>query len=466
MGLLQLSRHHVFSDLILTQLPLQALGKLQMSCPQLQHLIQDLPEATWLQAAHTQLPACHPIFSSSHTVRTYLRLHSEIHQGFSPTQVPLVLPQVSVSWADSMTPSPDYTKAAHVSGQHVIVTDLMSNQTLGTWLLPEVSDGSRKESLYFNPPGTHLCVKFSCDPYAPMWPPSTPYPFGYYILDIRAGAMTAALGPFADSNLLAWAPSGQHFVGGAPSGGRYYHHNIVSIVDNRCRVLFEAELTYNLEKVWAPDSTAVVMYSSYYSDTWLWNLSEGPAGVRKLPQPPKQIQELHWSPDSTMICYITVFGQLICHSRHDSTRQSCTLDWHPLYVCLGILPQPGTVTAVFSQPCTHTGASKFTVCTLSHGGSLSLRFTVHLPFSRLLKRPCLSPDGSYLAFPVAHCKRWARSVNRYDAVYALHVYSIKTRMTRLLELDFLPTELKWAADGNRLLIKEPRAQRCAHCWLT
>ena len=97
---------------------------------------------------------------------------------------------------------------------------------------------------------------------------------------------------------------------------------------------------------------------------------------------------------------------------------------------------------MFSQPCAHTGVSKFTVCTLSHGHSLSPWFTVHLPFSHLLKRPCLSPDGSALAFTARHSRRWATEPREHDAAYALHVYSIKTRITRLLELDFLSSELK------------------------
>ena len=110
MDLLQFSSHHVFSDTILTILPPQALCKLQATCKQLHNHIKDLPEAIWVQAAHGQLPAHHPVFSSSKTVREYLRLHYDIHMTFSASQTPARLAGVSVSWFQTMTISPDFSR--------------------------------------------------------------------------------------------------------------------------------------------------------------------------------------------------------------------------------------------------------------------------------------------------------------------------------------------------------------------
>ena len=446
LDLLQLSRHHVFSDMILTQLPLQALGKLQLSCPQLRYLIQDLPEATWLQAAHTQLPACHPIFSSSHTVCAYLRLHSDIHQGFSPTQVPLTLPHVSVSWVDGMTPSPEFSHAARVLGQQVVLADLSTKQGLGAWVLPNLEPGNTKGSLYFSPSSRHICMIVDI-------------PWGYYILDTKPGEMTAALGPFVGSGFRSWAPNGQQFLG-FPWFSKKHAYTVVSVSNNCCKVLAEAQLPAGLHSVWAPDSTAVVMYSGLSHSVWLWSLSEGCSGVKKVPRSSHKIEEMHWGPDSSMICYIAASGQLIWYNRHDLVMRSCDLHWRPFHACFSHSQQPQAVTAVFSESLLTT---KFTVCSLTSGHSMSLDLSVHLPSAHFTTPPSLSADGSYLAFTLRISRLWASKDKVCDAIHALHVCSIKTRVTRVLQLDFRPSGLRWAADGARIMVFDGR--QCTYCQL-
>ena len=463
LDLLQVSRHHVFSDKILTQLPPEALGRLQATCTRLQRHIKDLPEAIWVQAASSQLPACHPVFSTSRTVQEYLRLHYDVHKTFSPSQTPAALAQsVSLSWDKAMSyPSPDLSKAAHVEGQQVILTDLTTMQTLGVWHLsaePQSKwDTVDNHSLHFSPSGKHVFIDMS---YARMLA-NLPSRAICYILDIEAGTVTAPQGPFFEFWFHSWAPSGQYVwvveQHGDPVTGLYQ----ARMYDTSSRCTAQAQLANGpgpRHSGWAPDSTAVFLDHFSLTGPQLWNLSGESVGVKQgvWPLPASRAQEIHWSPDSTLL-YCTTFQskQLLCYNRQASLVQSCMLSASNVRICLGLSAQPrlGVTTAAIVKHGSYScSGSNITVCMLGLGCSPAALFSVPLPDDSTCSHLCLSPDGAYLAF-ILRCQHPDFGYDDGpDDTHALHVCSFRTSIVRVLKLKFMPRSLSWAADGAALLV--------------
>ena len=459
LDLLQLSRHHVLSDKILIQLPPEALGRLQATCTRLQSHIKDLPEAIWVQAAHSQLPALHPIFSTSQTVQEFLQLHHDVHKAFSPSQTPAALAQVSLSCNKGMTPSPDLTKAVHVEGQQVILTDLTTMQTLGVWLLTAEPQNSKRHNidsrlLHFSPSGKHIFINMSG---ARESAPRLRSCAICYIVDTEAGTVTAPQGPSFESWFFSWAPNGRHvfLVQERPDPVHGLHQ--ARIYDTSCQCTAQAQLAWGpgtRHSGWAPDSTAVFLNHVTLTGPQLWNLSGESVGVKQGVWPPQaSIKGMHWSPDSSLL-YCTVYHckQLVCYDRQACLVQSCMLSSSNTRICLGLSVQPrvgaATAAVVIRSNCLD---SDITVYTMGLGVSPAALFRVPLSDNARASHFCMSPDGTYLAFIL--CCRQPDCIYETspDDTHALHVCSIRTSTVRVLELDFIPMSLSWAADGAGLM---------------
>ena len=450
MDLLQLSHHHVFSDMILTQLPLEALGRLQTTCTHLQSHLKDMPEAVWVQAAHSQLPACHPVFSSLQTVQEYLRLHHDIHKTFSPSQTPAGLAQVSVSWAEGITLSPDLSKAAHVEGQQVLLTDLTTKQTLGAYPLPVSLRGRRRDRIVFSPMGKHLCIQLCPGSYVENGHPG-PYPACHFIIDLEAGTVTASQGPNGGVWFCSWAPNGHYCLVDVRCPGPVDELEVARIHDTSCRCIAEARLPMEGTcRAWAPDSTAVVMHQTCMDEFQLWNLSGKSSGVKHGVLPSQSaIGGVHWSPDSSLLYCTANSVQLLCYDRQAILVQSCMLSC-PASMVLGLSMQPrvGAATAVTMRCCSYISpVSDITVYTIGLGCSPAALFTEPLPDNGSPSLLCLSPDGTYLAFNLR-----IHRADYCEADTVLHVCSIRTRIVRVLELSFIPRGLQWTADGAGLFV--------------
>ena len=338
MDLPQLSQHHVFSDKILTLLPPEALPRLQTTCTHLQSHIQDLPEAIWVQAACSQLPAYHPIFRSLHTVRAYLCLHSDMHKAFSPSQAPVKLAEVSMSWAKGSTASPDFSKSACIKDQEVMWTELTTGRLLGTWDFSTVLQGRKVQKVTCSPSGKHLC--------AVLWPepPVDPDLLGFtscHIIDTKAGAVDGdnTAPPGCVGCFCGWAPDGQQFWCVAQGTGPANGHQIASIYGTSCTCIAHARLPHGMHRAWAPDSTAVAMCGESPNEIWLWTLSGGLGGVCHsiMPCGPPH-SPIQWSPDSSLVyCTMAHLEQLLCYDRQASLVHSCMLSIVPTYACLGCL---------------------------------------------------------------------------------------------------------------------------------
>ena len=460
LDLLQLSRHHVFSDMILAQLPLEALGRLQTTCTRLQSHIKDLPEAIWVQAARSQLPACHPVFSSLQTVQEYLRFHFKVHEAFSPSQTPAALAQsASVSWAKGMTASPDLSKAAHITGQQVILTDLTTAQSLGAYPLPVHLRGRRWAQIVFSPTGKHLCIQL-CQAYVELGTHG-PDPVCYYIMDLETGTVVASQGPHGGSWFCSWAPNGRQFLVQASCTGSVDEFEFARVHDTSCSCIAEAQLPRRWEyRAWAPDSTAVVMKQACVDEFQLWNLSGESKGVRHGVVPPQPtIAEFHWSPDSTLL-YCTMFQskQLLCYDRQAVLVQSCMLSC-PASMLLGLSMQPrvGAATAVTMRCCSYI--SPFTdirVYSIGLGCSPAALFNLPRLNNCSPSQLCLSPDGTYLAFNLrsygANSSLSLSTASASRAESVLHVCSIRTRFVRVLKLNFILRSLQWTADGAGIFL--------------
>ena len=462
LDLLQLSRHHVFSDMILTQLPPEAVCRLQATCTRLQSHIKDLPEAIWLQAAHSQLPALHPVFSTPQTVLEYLRLHHDIHKAFTPSQTPAALAQVSLSWNKRMTLSPDLSKAVHVKGQKVILTDLTTKQTLGVWLLSSDPQNSKWDNidygyLHFSPSGKQIFIDMCGARVISLQ--SRTHAMCYFV-DTEAGTVTAPQGPSFGFWFYSWAPDGQHIflVHHRPDPGPGL--TWASIYDTSCRCTAQAQLSWGpgaRHSAWAPDSTAVFLNHFTLKGPQLWNLSGEFVGVKQGVWPPQaSVHEIHWCPDSSLLyCTTTQTKQLLCYDRQACLVQSCMLSASDVNICLGLSAQPrvGAATAAivnhsnFSYP-----DSDITVYTIGPGCSPAALFSVPLPVNGTSSYFCLSPDGTYLAFILRCHDPDFDEDDGPDDTHALHVCSIRTSIIRVVELHFMPRSLSWAADGAALLV--------------
>ena len=373
-----------------------------------------------------------------------------IHKTFSPSQTPARLAEVGVSWAEGMTLSPDLSKAAHVDGQQVLLTDLTIKQTLGTYSFPVDLRGRRRDRVVFSPTGKHLCIQLCPGSYVEKGHPG-PCPACYYIIDLEAGTVTASQAPRGGSWFCSWAPNGRQFLAEVRCTGPVDELEIARIHDTSCRCIAEARLPMEgTHRAWAPDSTAVVMHQTCMDEYQLWVLSGKSSGVKHGILPSQcAIGGVHWSPDSTLL-YCTVNSeQLLCYNRQAVLVQSCMLSC-PASMVLGLSMQPrvGAAIAVTMRCCSYISpVSDIRVYTIGLGCSPAALFTMPLPDNGSPKLLCPSPDGTYLAFTLRSYR-----ADSSEADTALHVCSIRTRIVRVLELNFIPRSLWWTADGAGLVV--------------
>ena len=459
MDFLHLAQHHVFSDEIVPLLPLQALGCLQATCAILQHSIQAVPEAAWTQAAHTELPAYHPIFISLRPICAYLGLHHSLHRAFAQPPAPSDPQPEHVNLAADLTPSHDFTMAAISEDATVTVLDLTTWLPIATVRLPDQPLGRPKYSLHWSPSDTHICIVVQSPRPSPPHGICRRGPLLHtlLVLDVEAGCVVASpLNAEAglDIRFVAWAPNSRLLLVKAWPAGRSARY-LYMLDSAGCPMRETHMLTHCRDCIWSCDSCCVAAVAQDGVSIIIWDLEEDNSRV-SLPAGSGPVQSLHWAPDSASICCLTK-GGLTSVSRKGALLKECQLTMHPAFICLGLSGMASLQRSSFEP-----GTCTLNISTVGPDLTLAQRLSVQLPIQQFCGPPCASPDGSFLA--VALLQKAELDQDSSCAVGQMHtlaVVCVATAVTRTYALDLHASSIRWAADGASVFVSDAPGRRFA-----